>query len=298
MAHRVHIKTADADRRLDKFLFAYLREAPHPLLYKLLRKKRIKLNGARAEGNEVLADGDTLDFYLSPETLETLRGERTIEPAEKLTGIIFEDDELLIVNKPVGLPSHGGLKKDHLLARVLYYLYDSGCYRPSDTFTPALCNRLDTNTSGVVVCGKTLHALQKCTQLFANGGFEKEYYAIVEGKLEGEATLIGDYFKDETTNTAKITPHATTAKQAVTRYQSVAANDRYSLLRVYPITGRSHQIRAHMASIGHPLAGDKKYGGKPTSYAPAQLLHAHRLTRKDTGDTWVAELPAYFHIKI
>ncbi|MCL2501243.1 MAG: RluA family pseudouridine synthase [Defluviitaleaceae bacterium] len=316
MPHRYTIPPQDANRRLDRFLFAYLQEAPHPLLYKLLRKKRVKLNGARAEGNETLNEGDTLDFYLSPETLASLHGARSIPPAAKLTGIIYENEHLLIVNKPAGMPSHGGAtmasgeNNDHLLARVLHYLYESGGYDPSDTFTPALCNRLDVNTSGLVVCGKTLYMLQTCAGLFANGGFDKEYLAVVEGKLEGEAVLHGEYIKDEKTNTARVTSavggHSLhppdSAKPVITRYQSLAVSDMYSLLLVRPVTGRSHQIRAHLASIGHPLAGDKKYGGKTTPYAPAQLLHAYRLTLTNSKETdgfptpasWTAPLPHKF----
>jgi 23S rRNA pseudouridine955/2504/2580 synthase len=307
MAHRVEIRAADANRRLDKFLSAYLRQAASPLLYKLLRKKRIKLNGSRAEGNEALAAGDVLDFYLSPETLTALRGTREApEKSAALTGIVYEDEHLLIINKPAGLPAHGGMaaqgKHDHLLARVLWYLYESGSYDPTANFTPALCNRLDVNTSGLTVCGKTLPMLQACAALFAGGGFEKEYLAVVEGKLQGEAMLTGEYHKDEKTNTASVlaTPTGGNASPRVsTYYQSLAVNKAHSLLMVRPISGRSHQIRAHLASIGHPLAGDKKYGGKPTPYAPAQLLHSHRLTVKKDGfllksATWVAPPPQGF----
>lgn len=338
MAHRVEITAAEANRRLDRFLSAYLREAPPPLIHKLLRKKRIKLQGARAEGNEMLTPGDTLDFYLAPETLAKLRGTR--EPPAKaapLTGIIHEDAELLIVNKPTGLPSHGGMEKnDHLLARVLWYLYESGDYNPATTFTPALCNRLDTNTSGLVLCGKTLAALQKYAAMFARrdsdgieeSGFRKEYLAITEGELHGEATLYGIYEKDSATNTARVINTINTAqttllaernpppgkiksdtggttdprKRVITFYRTLAvsrdtinrnaAGKSHTLLLVRPITGRSHQIRAHLTSIGHPLAGDKKYGGSPTPYAPAQLLHAWRLTTN--LDCWEAPLPTGF----
>lgn len=279
------------------------------MLYKLLRKKRIKLNNTRAEGNEILTAGDILDFYLSPETLAALRGKRTIPPASKLTGIVYEDEELLILNKPAGLPSHGGINgnADHLLARILFYLYENRSYDPQSTFVPALCNRLDTNTGGLVVCGKSLRMLQTCTALFASGGFKKEYLAVVEGRLEGQATKTGYYQKDEKTNTARITPGDVsvadkTAKRVVTFYQSLVSTQKYSLLSVQPVTGRSHQIRAHLASIGYPLVGDKKYGGSPTPFAPGQLLHAYRLTLTNTAQedkfpvpsAWTAEPPESF----
>ncbi|MCL2188999.1 MAG: RluA family pseudouridine synthase [Defluviitaleaceae bacterium] len=292
MAHRVDIKETEANRRLDRFLFAYLREAPHPLLYKLLRKKRIKLNGARAEGAEMLQAGDYLDLYLAPSTLDELRGTYAPPPvAAPLTDIIYENAEILVVNKPAGLVAHGG--DDSLLARVLWYLYEAGAYDPSAAYTPALCNRLDTNTSGLTLCGKTLHALQKYTALFANDGVEKSYLAIAQGELHGEATLEGVYKKDERTNKAKITPiiGGESEKRAVTHYKSLAVAGGFTLLRVRPITGRSHQIRAHLASIGFPLAGDKKYGGKSTPYAPAQLLHAYKLSIKNHAQCWTAPPP-------
>ncbi|MCL2365038.1 MAG: RluA family pseudouridine synthase [Defluviitaleaceae bacterium] len=324
MAFRVEITEGEANRRLDRFLFAYLRDAPHPLVYKLLRKKRIKLNRGKADGAENIVAGDVLDFYLAPDTLADLRGVvPTVPQAVPLDGIIYEDAEILVVNKPAGLSAHGGGKllsdklptsNDHLLTRVVWYLHTTGAYDPAGTFTPALCNRLDTNTSGLVVCGKTLTALQKYTALFAAGSgnganmgnddsadstprvIVKEYLALAEGTLQGEATLTGIYTKNEATNTAKITPlihppadntNTPPHKLAITHYRVIAhstgGNKNYTLLSIRLQTGRSHQIRAHLSAIKHPLAGDRKYGGASTPYAPAQLLHAWRLITPDNA---------------
>ena len=297
----IKISFADTNRRLDKFLFQYLNNASHSFIYKMLRKKRIKLNGTRAQGNELLAEGDIIKLYLSEETMQSFRKTRIIEPATPLTGIIFEDENLLIVNKPTGLASHGGAlsdshkaNHDNLLARVLYYLYKSGAYNPSANFIPALCNRLDVNTSGLVVCGKNIHALQGINSLFANKGIRKEYLAIVDGILGsvGENVVLEGYYKkDSINNIATITTKKPNDLQsneiiAITEYSvlqvvQISKNEHKTILSVSPITGRSHQIRAHFASIGHPLTGDKKYGGKPCKNhknAPAQLLHCHRLT--------------------
>jgi len=286
----------DAGRRLDKFLFHYLNNAPHSFIYKMLRKKRIKLNGKRAQGNELLAVGDELQFYISPETLQSCRKERIIEKARLLTGIIFEDENVLVVNKPPGLPSHGGMdgKDDHLLGRVLYYLQQSGAYKPDDTFVPALCNRLDVNTSGLVICGKNLRTLQEINALFADrGGVEKEYLTVAEGivGITGEKKILeGHYEKDEKTNTAYINRGKTNIS-AVTEYTvlAISHDKKHTLLAVCPITGRSHQIRAHLASVGHPLAGDKKYGGASIPYGKAQLLHCRRLSL--AAMTWKANPP-------
>ena len=290
------ITPENAGRRLDKFLFAYFNNAPHSFIYKMLRKKRIKLNGARAEGSELLQTGDELRFYLSEETIKSCRKPRIFAAAKPLTDIIFEDENILVVNKPAGLPSQGGMEnQDHLLARVLFYLQEKG--NSFADFSPAICNRLDVNTSGLVICGKNLRALQTINAMFANREIDKEYTAIAHGnmgKVGDSRTLEGIYKRDPQTNTATIT-HGTGEPQAITAYTILATAKNYTLLSVKPITGRSHQIRAHLASIGHPLAGDKKYGGKSTPYAPAQLLHCRKLeiTKKpfSKSSKWEAPLP-------
>jgi len=327
----IEISAENAGRRLDKFLFQYFNEAPHSFIYKMLRKKRIKLNGARAQGGELLQAGDSLAMYLSPETIAAFRKARVAEKAGRLRDIVYEDQHLLVVNKPVGMPSHGGMSRagdkngdknnEHLLAQVLYYLQESGAYDPSAAFVPALCNRLDVNTGGLVICGKTIHALQEMNALFANRGVDKEYLAVADGVLgeAGENCLLeGLYRKDTRNNTAVIFPRKTLAPtpdirhisgpdiSAVTEYKvlAVSYDRKHTLVSVNPVTWRSHQIRAHLASIGYPLSGDKKYGGKPISCAAAQLLHCHRLSISHSkslaslqylaGKTWEASLPEGF----
>jgi len=340
---KVVITAADAGRRLDKYLLAYLSGATRSFVYKLLRKKRIKLNGKRAEGNELLVPGDNIDLHLSQDTLENSRCENCISlpakhvdiisrqeqttsagllrhfaprndaavkvlvpPSEnnnfQLPPIVYEDENLLIINKPAGMASHGGMKAKtpHLLARVLTYLRQKGDYPPNATFTPALCNRLDVNTSGLVICGKNYQAIRAINTLFATpGGVEKQYLALVEGHLAGTATLTGHYNKDTATNTVRIT-QSEKKPQAITKYKHLSATPTHSLISVNPITGRSHQIRAHLAAIGHPLAGDRKYGGKPIKNTPGQLLHCNKLILTTpllsypANTAWEAEPPANF----
>ena len=301
--HEVMITAGDANRRLDKFLFMYLKNAPHSLVYKLLRKKRIKLNGKRAVGGELLAGGDAIGMYLSPETIAELRkaGEHN-SPLQVGLDIVFEDEHLLIVNKPAGIPSHGGMKgkEAHLLARVLGYLHKTGSYSADATFTPALCNRLDVNTSGLVICGKNYQSIRAVNTAFASeGSIEKTYLAIAEGELRGSAILESHYHKDVKTNTAYITDNPENPK-VITKYKSLAISKNRTLVQVNPITGRSHQIRAHMASIGHPLVGDKKYGGRAEGKIISQLLHCYKLKLIEPllgypADTeWTAEPPDYF----
>jgi len=293
----VNISAADANRRLDKFLMQYLNEAPDNFIHKMLRKKNMKLNGVVAKGSELLNAGDELKLFLADETIAKFRKERQIAEAKPLTDIIFEDVNLLIVNKPAGIPSHGGMKDkdDHLLARVLYYLKETGAYNPSDNFVPALCNRLDVNTSGLVICGKTLHALQDMNALFANRGVEKEYLTIVDGevgKVGRNRVLRGYYQKDNKNNVAKIVTDENDMP-VTTAYTVLAVSEdkKYSLLAVNPITGRSHQIRAHLSAMGHPLMGDNKYGG---SHKFAQFLHCKRLSVPDSDKFWEAPLPQKF----
>jgi len=302
----------------------YLNDATRSFIYKLLRKKRIKLNGKRAQGGELLQAGDTIEFHLSQDTLENSRKIRVVSKSgapppqgraktthnNDLPPIVYEDENLLIINKPTGVASHGGMKSTttHLLARVIAYLQQKGDYPPGATFTPALCNRLDVNTSGLVVCGKNYQALRAVNALFATpGAIQKQYLAIVEGELTGSATLLGLYHKDTSTNTVYITNcdavptvTITAANTVTTQYTSLAISDGRTLVSVNPVTGRSHQIRAHLAAIGHPLLGDTKYGSTRVSNTQGQLLHCNRLELTQPlldypiNTAWVAEPPEGF----
>ena len=291
----------DAGRRLDKYLAQYLNEAPDTLIYKLLRKKRIKLNGARASGSERLSGGDKIQLFLADATLDGLITAKTKTAEAEDIEIIYEDAHTLVVNKPPGIPSHSGMggEMETLLTRALFYLNKSGVGEPErGAFTPALCNRLDVNTSGAVICGKTSLSVRFWNEALAKKLVEKEYLAVVHGKLTGQAKLEGYYQKNRYANVATIYQIADGAKNrlatVVTEYESMKCANGYSLIKVRPTTGRSHQIRAHMASVGHPVAGDVKYGGKRMEYAPAQLLHCAGLTLRNHNETEREKLPETF----
>ena len=244
-------------RRLDKYLFSLFNNASKSLIYKLLRKKRIKLNGKRALGSEIINEGDIITFYMSTDSLII---EKPIEKAAPLKGIIYEDEHILVINKPAGLASQGGDGiKEHLLAQVQYYLNSNKA---------ALCNRLDTNTSGIVIAGKNPFALNIINTMLKNYEITKTYIALVHGKLTKSGRLENYYYKDTKTNKAYIS--ITQTKQTIiTEYRPILIKNDTTLVEVNPITGRSHQIRLHLSGIGHPIVGDKKYGGKQG------ILHLH-----------------------
>lgn len=290
------ISAANAGRRLDRFLFAYLNNAPHSFIYKMLRKKRIKLNGGRALGSEMLAEGDVLRFFLSCETIAGFKKSVFVPEAGPMPEIVYEDENLIVVNKPAGLPSQGGVegKDDHLLARLLYYLKQNGGYPPNADFTPGICNRLDVNTSGLVVCGKNLKSLQEMNALFKNRFVEKEYLAVVDGavgKAGDRRKLSHFHCKDENARNARIVDSGALIE---TEFTVIAVCKTHSLLRVFPISGKFHQIRVHLAHIGFPISGDKKYGGTPNRFARHQLLHCRKIFIPKLSISWEALFPMYF----
>lgn len=283
----------EADRRFDRFLQSYLSRAPKSLIHKFLRKKRIKLNGKRAVGNELTKSGDKVTFYLAPDTMENFmdspkKQSRFWGPLD----IIHEDENILLVNKPAGLLTHSDSpnSQDTLADRAAYFAQEG--------FIPKPCNRLDRNTSGLVIFGKNMASLQYLNGLFAARKVEKTYLAVVHGKLKGHKELKGYLLKDEKGNRSYIAAEAEENALFIhTEYTSLKASDNFSLLKVRLHTGRSHQIRAHFASLGHPLAGDVKYGGTAINNHAhgGQLLHCYSLKFLPLGQKaeqeWTAPLP-------
>jgi len=277
--NKLTIQATDANQRLDKFLLKYFNKATRGLIYKLLRNKRIKLNNARADGNELLREGDELTFYIAPETMAGLMEARAINTDCAALTVVYEDTHVLLANKPAGLlaqPDAPGA--DCLSERLLAYLYREGTYQPADTFTPAPVNRLDRNTSGLVLCAKTLAAAQILSEALRERTTDKWYLAVASGCVAKAMTLSGLHQKDARTNTVTIT--AEDGKDAVTYIEPVSYGEGYTVLRVKLLTGRTHQIRAHLQSISHPILGDPKYGDAKANRVfklRTQLLHAHTL---------------------
>ena len=279
----------DENQRLDKYLKKYLKEAPGSFIYKMLRKKNIVLNGKKADGTEKLTAGDEIKLFFAEETLEKFTGEAAkIElekfPVKKDLEILFEDENLLILNKPAGELSQKAEAKDISMNEyALGYLQKTGAISEESlkVFKPSVCNRLDRNTSGILIVAKTYQAAREFGDALQKRTVRKFYRCIVKGEVKKAETIDGYLWKDEKTNIVQVFKEKREgASEIHTAYRPIKCENGLTLLEVHLITGRTHQIRAHLSSIGHSILGDPKYGDKKLSEkwkVKYQLLHACRL---------------------
>ena len=257
---KVIVDKNNASQRLDKFLLKYLNKAPKSFIYKMLRKKNIKLNCKKAEGNEILSPNDEVCLYLADETIENFRDGIHIKAQHTAPEIVYEDENIIGANKPSGMPVQGGADEaaENLNDILLYYLKQKG--EISDIFKPGIANRLDRNTGGIVLMGKNLAAAQALAEAFRENKADKRYIAAVSGKVEKGGEISGWHSKDDKNKVVITKEKRSGAVSVKTLYSPLFAGEKYSILSVKLITGKSHQIRESLNIIGHPIIGDPKYG--------------------------------------
>ena len=285
------IEPQNEGTRLNKILFRYLDKAPNSFVYKMLRKKNIVLNDKKASGSELVQAGDVIRLYLADETIQKFQSDAkpqesviSLDEIKKL--ICFEDQNLIVFQKPQGMLSQRSVSTDISLNDLLLaYLQDE----VSDLFTPGISNRLDRNTSGIVLAGKNRKASRCINEILKERWVSKHYLCPVKGILKDTEEIDAYLWKDEKKNQVRVTADVQPdAKKIITRYEPISHNDQMTLLDVDLLTGKSHQIRAHLAYISHPIAGDQKYGDPVFNRyflekygLHNQLLHAYRIVFHD-----------------
>ncbi|MCM1203018.1 MAG: RluA family pseudouridine synthase [Bacteroidales bacterium] len=346
----IRISKANEGQRLNKFLGKYLDDAPQSFIYKMLRKKNIKWNNGKASGNELLSDGDTVQVYMTDETISKFRkdgkipaldngqlgdalqqksrypdtensfGEMKESPLKGIE-ILYEDKDILILNKPVGLLSQKAEADDYSLNERIVEYYDTKHDR-KDLFTPSVCNRLDRNTSGIILAGMSLKGSRLLSQMLKDRVMDKYYLTIVCGQIKTPETIKGFLTKKASHNQVVVYKSREEAEAEgiekpafiETAYEPLSygrlGDLEFTLLKVKLVTGKTHQIRAHLCSVGHPIVGDGKYGRKSVNAVLKkefglrhQLLHAGEIAfpkqEKDLperlkGRIFYAELPKEF----
>ena len=315
------VKENEANQRLDKLLTKYLNKAPKSFIYKMLRKKNIKLNEKKADGSEKTKVGDSIKIFLSDETFGKFSEPVKVPQVDNRNKqgnrlkVIYEDKHILLVNKESGMLVQKATPQDYSLNdAILEYLAekDEVTEETLKTFKPSICNRIDRNTSGLVAAGKSLLGLQELSKLFKERTLHKYYLCYVAGKITESTKIQGYLWKNERNNQVEISvKEREDAKPIETEYRPIAIGKDTTLLEVKLITGRTHQIRAHLSSIGHPIVGDVKYGKKAINdkyrkecRISSQLLHAYRIEFPKmenklsylSGKEFVADVPKEFKI--
>lgn len=284
----VRVNSNDSGQRLDKFLLKHFESLPKSMMFKQIRKKNIKLNRKRCTPEQIINEGDVIDLYLPDDMLI----ERTVHydfmSAPRELSVIYEDENVIIMDKPQGMLCHpdGREYVNTLVASMKRYLYEKGEYKPEseNSFTPSLANRIDRNTGGIVIGAKNYRSLKILNQKIKDRETDKFYLTVCEGIFDKKSDVLDGYLvKDERKNMVTVSvKERDRAKKIRTKYRVLDSYDNKSLVEIELLTGRTHQIRAHLASIGHPLLNDGKYGSVHGRFK--QELYSYKLVMNFTTD--------------
>jgi len=286
---QIIVNKNDSGQRLDKFLLKSFETLPKSMMFKQIRKKNIKINKKRCTPEQIICEGDVIELYLSDDMLKEKETHYDFLSAPKALDIVFEDENIILLNKKSGQLCHPerGEYINTLISSLKRYLFEKGEWSPKEenSFSPALANRIDRNTSGLVIGAKNYEALKFLNAKIKSREIKKFYLTICEGRFEKQSeTLEGFLVKDEKKNTVSVSENETEgSKKILTKYNVLDFANGYSLLEVELLTGRTHQIRAHLASIGHPLMNDGKYGKNHGRFSQELCSYKLRFDFKDAG---------------
>lgn len=322
---KIIIDAATSEQRLDKYLKRYFPNAGMGFLYKMLREKKIKLNNSKSDGRSVLKIGDEIDVYFSDDTIKKFMGDGISSGLQKpidnkganefRNGIIYEDKDIILLNKPAGMLSQKSRPEDISACELLLnYLLESKQLSNEDLkkYKPSAVNRLDRNTSGMLLCAKTLHAARELSEIIKNKTVKKEYMALVKNRMDKPCNINAFLRKNHSENTVKISSVKMEGYDRIeTSFEPMGYLGDDTLLRVDLKTGKTHQIRAQLSYMGHPIIGDEKYGDKRLNKLyfnkyrlKRQFLHAYRITfpkkldylKTVQGKSFIAALPKELEI--
>lgn len=293
------INKNDSGQRLDKYLTKSFPLLPHSLMYKYIRSKRIKVNSKRSEISYRLKENDVVSLYINDEFFEPVKPRYDFLGAGKSLKIVYEDENIILIDKPAGLLSHPdeGNYTDTAITRVKRYLYEKGEYNPDSetSFAPALVNRIDRNTCGIIIGAKNAEALRILNEKLKNRELHKLYLCVVIGKVKKESGIIEGFLeKNEKQNRVYVSDKSgDNTKHISTKYKVLGYKDGLSLVEVELLTGRTHQIRAHFSHLGNPLLGDGKYGtnaqNKQFGSYKKQFLYSYKLAFDFKTDAGILE---------
>lgn len=291
------VKKNDANQRLDKFLLKKFKTMPKKMAYMYIRKKCVKVNGKKATPEVMLKENDLLTFYIKDEFFDNIQEENyEFLKAPKTLKIIYEDENIILLDKKPGVIVHQDKSYhfDCLLLRLQHYLYDNGEYNPKEEncFAPALVNRIDRNTGGIVIGAKNAESLRILNQKMKDRELHKFYLCLLINRPKKDNAILSDYLiKNEKTNKVTVLRNEKQgAKKILTKYSVQETNNNLTLCEVELLTGRTHQIRAHMSSIGCPILGDNKYGNKKLNQKYSlskQCLYSYKLAFDFTTDSGI-----------